>query len=181
MEFAQGGAISAGGNTMFEICGVCGAEEVSNFSGFAHGSVNNGFAEIKLFFDEFIGGFVQREFDCGRCDVQIDVSRNAQFNMAGYDTLGACIFAGFGYAATPDGVVKRLLKARYGWDEIPDNILQELGKETIKLEREFNRRAGFTAKDDRLPGWMMKEELPENHAVFDVRGDDLDHIFSAIE
>jgi aldehyde:ferredoxin oxidoreductase len=114
-------------------------------------------------------------------DVQIDVSRNAQFNMAGYDTLGACIFAGFGYAATPDGVVKRLLKARYGWDEIPDNILQALGKETIRLEREFNRRAGFTAKDDRLPGWMMKEELPENHAVFDVRGDDLDHIFSAIE
>jgi aldehyde:ferredoxin oxidoreductase len=114
-------------------------------------------------------------------DVQIEVSRNAQFNMAGYDTLGACIFAGFGYAATPDAVVKRLLKARYGWAEVPDNILQVLGKETIKLEREFNRRAGFTREDDRIPEWMTKEEVPENRSVFDVKEEDLDHIFSAIE
>jgi len=77
--------------------------------------------------------------------VQKDASLNAQLNMAGYDTLGACIFAGFGYASTPDAVIKRLLQARYGWDDLPDNTLQALGKETIKMEREFNRRAGFTA------------------------------------
>jgi len=55
--------------------------------------------------------------------LQRDLSLNTQLNMAGYDTLGAYIFAGFGYASTPDGVVKRLLKARYGWDDLPDNIL----------------------------------------------------------
>ncbi|MBI5842277.1 MAG: aldehyde ferredoxin oxidoreductase [Chloroflexi bacterium] len=114
-------------------------------------------------------------------DVQIEVSRNAQLNMAGYDTIGACIFAGFGYAATPDGVVKRLLKARYGWNDLSDNILQELGKQTIKMEREFNRRAGFTAKDDRLPEWMTKEAIPENGSVFDVSEELLDHIFDGIE
>ena len=114
-------------------------------------------------------------------NVQIEVSRNAQFNMAGYDTIGACIFAGFGYAATPDGVVKRLLAARYGWDDLPDNILQELGKQTIKMEREFNRRAGFTAQDDRIPEWMTKEAIPENGSVFDVSGEALDHIFDGIE
>jgi len=112
---------------------------------------------------------------------QRDVSLNAQLNMAGYDTLGACIFAGFGYAATPDGVVKRLLAARYGWDDLPDNILQELGKQTLKMEREFNKRAGFTAKDDRLPEWMTKEAIPENGAVFDVSEEVLDHIFDGIE
>ena len=112
---------------------------------------------------------------------QREVSLNAQLNMAGYDTIGACIFAGFGYAATPDGVVKRLLKARYGWDDLPDNILQALGKETIKLEREFNKRAGFTAKDDRLPEWMTKEAIPENGSVFDVSTEVLDHIFDGIE
>ena len=114
-------------------------------------------------------------------NAQIEVSRNAQFNMAGYDTIGSCIFAGFGYAATPDGVVKRLLAARYGWDDLPDNILQELGKQTIKLEREFNRRAGFTAQDDRIPEWMTKEAIPENGSVFDVSGEALDHIFDGIE
>ncbi len=114
-------------------------------------------------------------------NIQQQVSLNAQLNMAGYDTLGACIFAGFGYAAAPDGVVKRLLKARYGWDDLPDNILQELGRQTIKLEREFNRRAGFTAKDDRLPAWMTKEPIPENGAVFDVSEEVLDHIFDGVE
>lgn len=114
-------------------------------------------------------------------NVQKDVSLNAQLNMAGYDTLGACIFAGFGYAAAPDGVVKRLLSARYGWDDLPDNVLQALGKETIKMEREFNRRAGFTKEDDRLPKWMTEEALPENGSVFDVGEDVLDHIFDGIE
>ena len=113
--------------------------------------------------------------------IQKEVSLNAQLNMAGYDTLGACIFAGFGYASTPDAVIKRLLKARYGWDDLPDNTLQALGKETIKMEREFNRRAGFTAKDDRLPEWMTREAIPENGAVFDVSEEVLDHIFDGIE
>lgn len=112
---------------------------------------------------------------------QKDASLNAQLNMAGYDTLGACIFAGFGYAATPDAVVKRLLAARYGWDDLPDNVLQALGKETIKMEREFNRRAGFTKEDDRLPKWMTEQPIPENGAVFDVSEEVLDTIFDGIE
>ncbi|MCK6539040.1 MAG: aldehyde ferredoxin oxidoreductase [Anaerolineales bacterium] len=114
-------------------------------------------------------------------NAQKDVSLNAQLNNAGYDTLGACSFAGFGYAATPDFVIKRLLQARYGWDDLPDNVLQALGKETIKMEREFNRRAGFTKEDDRLPKWMTEEPLPETGAVFDVSEEVIDRIFDGIE
>ena len=131
--------------------------------------------------DHTAGLTIRAQVDHLDPNVQKDVSLNAQLNMAGYDTLGACIFAGFGYAATPDGVVKRLLSARYGWDDLPDNILQSLGKETIKMEREFNRRAGLTAKDDRLPKWMTEEALPENGSVFDVGEDVLDTIFDGIE
>ncbi|NTU56284.1 MAG: hypothetical protein HGA79_08550, partial [Anaerolineales bacterium] len=47
--------------------------------------------------------------------------------------------------------------------------------------REFNRRTGFTEKDDRLPEWMTKEAIPENGSVFDVNEDVLDHIFDGIE
>ena len=114
-------------------------------------------------------------------NAQKEASLNAQLNMAGYDSLGACIFAGFGYAATPDAVVKRLLSARYGWDDLPDNILQAIGKEVIKMEREFNKRAGFTKEDDRLPKWMTEEAIPENGSVFDVSEEVLDHIFDDIE
>jgi hypothetical protein len=45
-----------------------------------------------------------------------------------------------------------------------------LGNETIKTEREFNRRE-----------WMTKEPIPPRNAVFDVPGDELDAIFEEIE
>ena len=108
---------------------------------------------------------------------QVDLSRTKQINMAGYDTLGACIFSGFGYAAAPQGTIARLLNARYDWD-VPDDVLQALGRETLKLEREFNHRAGFTAKDDRLPAFMTREPLPPTNAVFDVPEEELDNIFN---
>jgi aldehyde:ferredoxin oxidoreductase len=106
---------------------------------------------------------------------QVALSRNAQINMAGYDTLGACVFAGFGYAAAPH-VISALLNARYGWETGAD-ILQVLGRETLKLEREFNQRAGFTKADDRLPEWLTKEALPPFDAVFDVPDEELDTLF----
>jgi aldehyde:ferredoxin oxidoreductase len=106
---------------------------------------------------------------------QIGVSRTAQINMAGYDTLGACIFAGFGFSLNL-GIISELLNARYGWDT-GEGILGELGRQTISLERKFNRMAGFTAADDRLPEWMQREPLPPHNAVFDVPAEELDGIF----
>ncbi|MCP4360520.1 MAG: aldehyde ferredoxin oxidoreductase [Chloroflexi bacterium] len=108
-------------------------------------------------------------------NVQQEVSRNAQLSMAGYDTLGACVFAGFGFAAAPD-TIRDLLNARYDWD-VTDTILHDLGRQTIRLEREFNRRAGFTKEDDRLPEWMTREPLAPHHTVFDVPDEHLDTIF----
>ncbi len=107
---------------------------------------------------------------------QVAVSRTAQINMAGYDTLGACIFASFGYAVAPH-TIPALLRARYGRD-VPEDILQTLGRETLKLEREFNRRAGFTPAHDRLPEWMTQEPLPPSGAVFDVPPEELDSLFN---
>ncbi len=107
---------------------------------------------------------------------QAELSRSAQLNMAGYDTLGACIFGGFGFAVAP-GAIRDLLRGRYGWD-LGENALQVLGDETITLERTFNQAAGFTAADDRLPEWMTVEPLPPHNTVFDVPEQDLDGVFT---
>lgn len=107
---------------------------------------------------------------------QAALSRTVQINMAGYDTLGACIFTGVGFASAPE-TIKDLLNSRYGWD-VKDDILQVLGRESLKLEHEFNKRAGFTNADDRLPEWMTREALPPNNAVFDVSAEDLDDLFN---
>lgn len=106
---------------------------------------------------------------------QVEVSRNAQFSMAGYDTLGACIMSGFGFAVKL-GVIGELINTIYGW-EVGEDYLQQLGKKTLLLEREFNRLAGFTKEDDRLPEWMTREALPPQNTVFDVTPEDLDSVF----
>jgi aldehyde:ferredoxin oxidoreductase len=106
---------------------------------------------------------------------QAKVSRSAQFNMAGYDMLGVCLFAGFGFAKAP-GAIRDLLNGRYGWD-VDDQVLQQLGEETIRMELEFNRAAGFKPADDRLPEWMSTEPLPPHNRVFDVPDEELDGVF----
>jgi len=106
---------------------------------------------------------------------QMEISRISQIKMAGYDTLGVCLFGGFGFANAP-GSIRDLLKGRYGWD-VGDDVLQELGRETLKLERSFNRAAGFGPEDDRLPEWMTTEPLPPHNSVFDVPREDLDRVF----
>jgi aldehyde:ferredoxin oxidoreductase len=107
---------------------------------------------------------------------QAALSRTVQINMAGYDTLGACIFTGPGFNSVPE-TIRDLLNARYDWS-VNEDILQVLGKESLKLEHEFNSKAGFTNTDDRLPEWMTREPLPPNNSVFDVPEEDLDSLYN---
>jgi aldehyde:ferredoxin oxidoreductase len=108
-------------------------------------------------------------------NIQVALSRGIQINMAGYDTLGACVFAGFGFGVDLQ-VIADILNARYGW-QLDEGILKALGQEAILLERQFNKLAGFTHADDRLPAWMTREPLPPHNAVFDVADEELDTIF----
>jgi aldehyde:ferredoxin oxidoreductase len=109
---------------------------------------------------------------------QAELSFKAQIGQAGYDTLGACIFGGFAFGTVPD-TIRDLLVGRYGWD-VGETPLQTLGRETLRLERAFNKAAGFGPADDRLPEWMTLEPLPPNNTVFDVSAEDLDSIFDAL-
>jgi aldehyde:ferredoxin oxidoreductase len=129
--------------------------------------------------DHTCGLTIRAKIDHLDPDIQVEVSRNGQIRTAGYDTLGVCAFAGFGFGAAPE-TIPALLKARYGWDAESD-ILQRLGKETLILEKKFNRAAGFSEQDDRLPEWMRKEKLPPQDAVFDVSDQNLDSVFSWID
>jgi aldehyde:ferredoxin oxidoreductase len=106
---------------------------------------------------------------------QVEASRNAQYNMAGYDTLGACVFTGFGFGASPESI-RDLLQAIYNC-QADTGILQKLGKTTILLEREFNKKAGFTREHDRIPEWMTEEPLSPHNAVFDIPTEEMDKIF----
>jgi aldehyde:ferredoxin oxidoreductase len=106
---------------------------------------------------------------------QAQLSLGIQYSMAGYDSLGACVFGGAGFGADP-AIIPDLIKARYGW-VVGLDYLQQLGRETILMEREFNRRAGFSQADDRLPEWMTREAIAPTQTVFDVPETELDALF----
>ena len=43
---------------------------------------------------------------------------------------------------------------------LPGDYLRRLGRETLALEDEFNKQAGFTEADDELPSFFYDEALP---------------------
>ncbi|MGQ9824311.1 MAG: aldehyde ferredoxin oxidoreductase family protein [Desulfotomaculales bacterium] len=122
-----------------------------------------------------VGGFV----DPLKPDGQADLSRNLQIATAALDSTGLCLFVAFAVLDDPEGMptIVEMLNAMYGTSLTVDDVA-ELGKEVLRAEREFNRRAGFTAADDRLPEFFTEEPLPPHNTVFDVKEEELDRVFN---
>jgi aldehyde:ferredoxin oxidoreductase len=126
--------------------------------------------------DHTAGLTIRKKINHLKPEGQVDISRSSQISNAGYDSLGVCLFGTFGFAKVPD-TIPDLLNGRYGWN-VGDDILTELGRETLSLERQFNQAAGFSDQDDRLPDWLKTEPLPPHNAVFDVPDQELDELFN---
>jgi aldehyde:ferredoxin oxidoreductase len=52
-----------------------------------------------------------------------------------------------------------------------------LGQEILDKELAFNRAAGFSEVDDRMPEFMLYEPLPPHNVVWDVPDETLDAVF----
>jgi aldehyde:ferredoxin oxidoreductase len=110
---------------------------------------------------------------------QAPESRFMQQWMAAVDTLGFCMMIGM---ASIEEKQKRLdrniincLSAISG-EEYEDSYLIDLGEAVLEIERRFNKAAGLTAKDDRLPKFFADEKLGPGQSTFDVSDEDLDSV-----
>ena len=74
-----------------------------------------------------------------------------------------CIFGRTVTAAELDRVTAAI-NAAVG-SKLDPAFFDELGRETLRLEREFNRAAGFTEADDELPGFFYNEPLEPSNRV----------------
>ena len=110
-------------------------------------------------------------------DGKIEASRRAQKLFTVIDTLGFCLFVNAAVKTSPD-LFAKLFNARYGTSYTFDDLLQIIGEEVIAGELEFNRRAGFQPKDDRLPEFMRSEPLSPSNSVWDVPDEAIDLIWS---
>ncbi|GAB6137751.1 aldehyde ferredoxin oxidoreductase family protein [Halanaerobaculum tunisiense] len=108
---------------------------------------------------------------------QIDTSRELQIATTAVDSTGLCTFVSFAYLDEPEALDKimEMISAQYG-EELDSDDYMELGKNILKVEREFNKEAGLTEADDRLPKFMQKEELPPHNETFDIPDEDLDEV-----
>jgi aldehyde:ferredoxin oxidoreductase len=110
---------------------------------------------------------------------QVELSRNLQIATAAVDSTGMCLFIAFAVLDQPETfqALIDMINAFYGGELTADGVA-ELGKSVLKTERDFNDRAGFTAKQDRLPEYMIKEELPPHNVTFKVKDEELDQVFN---
>jgi len=72
-----------------------------------------------------------------------------------------------------------MINGIYGWDWKPAD-LDRFKREVLRTELEFNRRAGKTAADYRIPEYTREEPLAPHGAIFDVPDSDLDGVFDAL-
>ena len=110
---------------------------------------------------------------------QVELSRNLQIATAAIDSTGMCLFIAFAIMDQEDTfqALIDLINTFYGLSLTADDVTA-LGKSVLKNEREFNAKAGFTAKHDRLPDYFQKEKLPPHNVTFAVTGEELDEVFN---
>ena len=98
------------------------------------------------------------------------LSRELQILTASGDGLGLCFLAGHDLHMME--VSSDLLSAKTGLKVSCEDIL-DIGRETLRVEREFNRRAGFNEIDDRVPSFFREEKLPPHNTIFDIPDEEL--------
>ncbi len=101
-----------------------------------------------------------------------------QTRVAANDSLGLCIF-GMSVTNPNTEFLTAAINAAHG-TSLTKEFFEALGRETLRLEREFNRRAGFTEKDDELPEFFYEEPLPPTHHVARFHASDVHGMYERL-
>ncbi|UMZ74193.1 aldehyde ferredoxin oxidoreductase family protein [Natranaerofaba carboxydovora] len=122
------------------------------------------------------------EVDPLKKEGQTELSKNLQVATAAIDSTGLCLFVAFAVLDNEEAVptIVDMLNAQYGISLTPDDVT-ELGKQILKVERNYNKKLGFTREDDRMPEFFQKEKLPPHDVTFDFTDEELDSVYQDLE
>lgn len=101
-------------------------------------------------------------------DELVEASMQAQVASAATDSLGLCIF-GRSVTIPQLGFITKALNDAHNTDLKP-SFFEALGRDTLKLENEFNKAAGFSIEDDELPAFFYNEALAPTEKVARFHG-----------
>jgi aldehyde:ferredoxin oxidoreductase len=119
-------------------------------------------------------------YDPASAEGQAQISEFLQCYFAAIDSLGMCLFATLPALDIPElqGLMVDAARAVTG-EDLPDDFLISMGNEVVRGERAFNRAAGFTAADDRLPAFCVQEAVLPSGNRYDVAEADIDAMFAS--
>jgi aldehyde:ferredoxin oxidoreductase len=105
------------------------------------------------------------------CEGQGDLSRKTQLQVAALENMGFCIFARAYLFKKPE----LFTKFAYGicGDKMTVDEFWAQGRETARLEYEFNVKSGVSPAQDRLPEYMYRVPLPPTNHVFDLSAEEM--------
>ncbi len=117
-----------------------------------------------------VGGTV----DGHKKEGNVELSKNLQVATAAIDSMGFCLFVAFAVLDSDNGVqtMADLVQSWTGNSFTADDLVN-LGVGAMKDEQEFNKRAGFTKMDDKLPRFFETDALPPHNVVWDYDEDEL--------
>ncbi len=122
-----------------------------------------------------IGG----SLDPHKPDGQVEACRNFQIATAAIDSTGMCLFVAFACLDQPETfqALVDMMNAFYGYKMNMEDF-SAIGLSVLQNERTFNKDAGLTPADDRLPEFFKNEAVAPHYLTFDVEDEDLDKVFN---
>jgi aldehyde:ferredoxin oxidoreductase len=109
---------------------------------------------------------------------QKELSLKLQIIAAMLDSTGLCLFARPPVIAEPQ-LMADMVNGIYGWNWTVED-LDKFYRNVLRNELEFNRRAGITQADYRIPEYMREEPLSPHQATFDIPDAVLDSVFDTL-
>src|SRR5215831_6423081 len=108
----------------------------------------------------------------------VEQSLAHQARVAANDSLGLCIF-GMSVTNPNTEFLANAINAAHG-TSLTKDFFEPLGRDALRMEYEFNRRAGFTEKDDELPEFFYTEALPPTNHVARFHGADVHRMYERL-
>jgi aldehyde:ferredoxin oxidoreductase len=124
--------------------------------------------------DHTAGVMMMPDIDLMPKRFRLMMGANMQPNMATCDNM-MCMYAFMGTMGDAT-VMPDLMAGAFGGEWNTAKI-SEIGQETLKLERAFNKAAGFTKDDDVLPDFFYNEIAPSTGASFDLSQEEMASAF----
>src|SRR5437879_8322265 len=108
----------------------------------------------------------------------VEQSLAHQARVAANDSLGLCIF-GMSVTNPNTEFLVNAINAAHG-TSLTKDFFEPLGRDTLRLEYEFNRRAGFKEQDDELPEFFYTEARPPTNQLAPFHGHDVHAMYERL-